>query len=59
VRQWAILARLYPFLEGQNADGISLLFSMPDFLNVGQKEDIQKVWRIVGTLSLLFTSPVS
>ena len=53
------LARLHPFLADQNADGISLLFSTPDFLSVGQKKDIQKVRRIVGTLSLLFTFTIS
>jgi hypothetical protein len=35
------------------------LFSTPDFLNVPFLADIQKVRRIVGTLSLLFASPVS
>jgi hypothetical protein len=55
----SFLARLYPFLECHNADGISLLFSTPDFLNVSQKDDIQKVWPIVGTLSLLLTFLVS
>ena len=32
---------------------------MSDFLNVFFLTDIQKVWRIVGTLSLLLTFPVS
>jgi len=31
---------------------------MLDFFNVYQKEDIQKVRRIIETLSLLFTLPV-
>jgi len=55
----SFLARLYPFLEQQNDGGISLLFSTSDFLNVLFLTEIQKVWRIIGTLSLLFTSPVS
>jgi len=38
-----LLARLYPFLEWQNADGISLLFSIAKFLNVPFLTDIQKV----------------
>jgi hypothetical protein len=37
------LAGLYPFLEGQNDDGISLLFSTADFLNVIFLTNIQKV----------------
>ena len=54
-----LLARLYPFLDNQHADGISLLFSTLDFLNVHFLNDIQKLWRTIGTLSLLFTFPVS
>ena len=35
------------------------MFSAADFLNIGNKRDVQKVSLMFRTLSLLFTSPVS
>ncbi|MBA3712122.1 MAG: hypothetical protein H0W76_06700 [Pyrinomonadaceae bacterium] len=54
-----ILARLYPFLERQHRNGVSLLFATADIFNVGEKCDVEKVSLIVRTLSLLFMTPVS